>query len=213
MLDAESRRRELQGVTSYPYVGNPLIGFSSPDLGFVSDKSGPRPPRRGGSFESETGFVSDKSRPRHHDWCSITQRKKLPIVFEDEPRMNTNRHEERWTSFNDNWRQNASARRWCDPVMGGSPPGSAGVPPAPNPPAVFGHLLHPDRPAAASQGNSGNPGTGLIGPEVAARDADWESGRWAQPRPATGKIEKDYKLNMDAQDAQDNQDGTLRTKR
>ena len=25
-------------------------------------------------------------------------RKKLPIVFEDEPRMNTNRHEERWTS-------------------------------------------------------------------------------------------------------------------
>ena len=27
---------------------------------FVSDKSGPRPPRRGGSFESETGFVSNK---------------------------------------------------------------------------------------------------------------------------------------------------------
>ena len=42
------------------------------------------------------------------------------------------RHEDRWTSFNDNWRQNASAllSRWCDPVMGGSPPGSAGVPPA-----------------------------------------------------------------------------------
>ena len=38
MLDAESRRRELQGVTSYPYVGNPLIGFSSPDPGFVSGK-------------------------------------------------------------------------------------------------------------------------------------------------------------------------------
>ena len=33
---------------------------------------------------------------------------------------------------NDNWRQNASAllSRWCDPVMGGSPPGSVGVPPA-----------------------------------------------------------------------------------
>ena len=46
--------------------------------------------------------------------------------------MNTNRHEDRWTCFNDNWRQNASAllSRWCDPVMGGSPPGSAGVPPA-----------------------------------------------------------------------------------
>ena len=46
-------------------------------------------------------------------------------------RMNTNRHEG-WTSFNDNWRQNTSAllSRWCDPVMGGSPPGSAGVPPA-----------------------------------------------------------------------------------
>ena len=42
------------------------------------------------------------------------------------------RHEDRWTSFNDNWRQNASAllSRWCDPVMGGSAPGSAGVPPA-----------------------------------------------------------------------------------
>ena len=57
--------------------------------------------RRGGSYESETG------------------------VFQV-------RHQDRWTSFNDNWRQNASAllSRWCDPVMGGSPPGSAGVPPA-----------------------------------------------------------------------------------
>ena len=47
-------------------------------------------------------------------------------------RINTNRPEDRWTSFNHNWRQNASAllSRWCDPVMGGSPPGSAGVPPA-----------------------------------------------------------------------------------
>ena len=57
---------------------------------------------------------------------------KQPFVNEDEPPMNTNRHEDRWTCFNDNWRQNASAllSRWCDPVMGGSPPGSAGVPPA-----------------------------------------------------------------------------------
>ena len=62
---------------------------------------GPRPPRRCGSYESETG------------------------VFQI-------RHADRWTCFNDNWRQNASAllSRWCDPVMGGSPPGSAGVPPA-----------------------------------------------------------------------------------
>ena len=59
---------------------------------------------------------------------------KQPIVNEDEPRMNTNRHEYKWTSFNDMRRQNASAifYPWCDEVMGGSPPGSAGVPPAPS---------------------------------------------------------------------------------
>ena len=47
-------------------------------------------------------------------------------------RINTNRPEDRWTSFNHKRRQNASAllSRWCDPVMGGSPPGIAGVPPA-----------------------------------------------------------------------------------
>ena len=46
--------------------------------------------------------------------------------------MNTNRPEDRWISFNHGWRHNASTllSRWCDPVMGGSPPGSAGVPPA-----------------------------------------------------------------------------------
>ena len=48
--------------------------------------------------------------------------------------MNTNRPEDRWTSFNHKRRQNASAifYPWCDEVMGGSPPGSAGVPPAPS---------------------------------------------------------------------------------
>ena len=71
MLDAESRRRELQGVTSYPYVGNPLIGFSSPDPGFVSGKSG----------------------PRHHDGAHHSEEKQ-PFVNEDEPPMNTNRHED-----------------------------------------------------------------------------------------------------------------------
>ena len=98
----------------------------------VSGKFGPRPPRRGGSYESETGFVSGKCRPRPpHDGAHHSEGKQ-PFVNEDEPPMNTNRHEDRWTSFNDNWRQNASAllSRWCDPVMGGSPPGSAGVPPA-----------------------------------------------------------------------------------
>ena len=65
----------------------------------------------------------------------ITQRKNgrsLLKTNHEWTRINTNRHEDRWTSFNDNWRQNASAllSRWCDPVMGGSPPGSAGVPPA-----------------------------------------------------------------------------------
>ena len=32
-------------------------------------------------------------------WCADHSRKELPIEFEDEPRMNTNRHEYRWTSF------------------------------------------------------------------------------------------------------------------
>ena len=35
-------------------------GSFESETGFVSGKSGPRPPRRGGSFEGETGFVSDK---------------------------------------------------------------------------------------------------------------------------------------------------------
>ena len=45
---------------------------------------------------------------------------KQPIVTEDEPRINTNRPEDRWTSFNHKRRQNASAI-WCpgcDDVMG-----------------------------------------------------------------------------------------------
>ena len=43
-----------------------------------------------------------------------------PIVNEDEPRMNTKRHEDRCTSFNDKRHQNASAIwcPWCDDVMG-----------------------------------------------------------------------------------------------
>ena len=69
--------------------------------------------------------------PAPHDGAHHSEGKQ-PFVNEDEPPMNTNRHEDRWTSFNDNWRQNASAllSRWCDHIIGGSPPGSAGVPPA-----------------------------------------------------------------------------------
>ena len=78
-----------------------------------------------------TGLFQASPAPAPHDGAHHSERKQ-PFVNEDEPPMNTNRHEDRWTSFNDNWRQNASAllSRWCDPVMGGSPPGSAGVPPA-----------------------------------------------------------------------------------
>ena len=34
---------------------------------------------------------------------------KRPIVNKDEPRMNTNKHEDRWAYSNDKWNQNASA--------------------------------------------------------------------------------------------------------
>ena len=50
---------------------------------------------------------------------------KQPIVNEDEPRMDTNRHEDRWTSLNDKRRQNASAtcalgvtRSWDEGFLG-----------------------------------------------------------------------------------------------
>ena len=39
----------------------------------------------------------------------ISFEEKRPIVHEDEPRMDTNRHEDRWTSLNDKRYQNASA--------------------------------------------------------------------------------------------------------
>ena len=39
----------------------------------------------------------------------ISFEEKRPIVHEDEPRRNTNRHEDRWTSLNDKRYQNASA--------------------------------------------------------------------------------------------------------
>ena len=62
------------------------------------------------------GKTADRLMKTNHEWT----------------RINTNRPEDKWTCFNDKRHQNASAllSRWCDPVMGGSPPGSAGVPPA-----------------------------------------------------------------------------------
>ena len=109
-------------------------------------------PLRGFLFFGLSGqrsSVSGKSRPRPHDGAHHSEEKQ-PFVNEDEPPMNTNRHEDRWTSFNDNWRQNASAllSRWCDPVMGGSPPGARASRPHKSS-RSFSHLLHRNQPAAA----------------------------------------------------------------
>ena len=51
--------------------------------------------------------------------CGSFEEKRL-IVNEDEPRMNSNRHEDRWTSFNVKRHHNASVILcpWYDDVMG-----------------------------------------------------------------------------------------------
>ena len=65
-----------------PFARNPSpgpprrSGSYESETGFVSGKSGPRPPRRGGSFESETGFVSDK-------WGPWKSRVKQSEMFRD----------------------------------------------------------------------------------------------------------------------------------
>ena len=84
-------------------------GDSNHSWWLISGKSGPRP-----AVRIIRGKTAD--RKTNHEWT----------------RINTNRPEDGWTSFNGKRRQNASAILcpWCDPVMGGSPPGSAGVPPA-----------------------------------------------------------------------------------
>ena len=75
---------------------------------------------------------------------------KRPIVNEDEPRMDTNRPEDRWTSFNDKRHQHASATcalgvtmSWDDGFLGAraSRPHQAWH--------SLGHLLHRNQPAAA----------------------------------------------------------------
>ena len=65
-------------------------------------------------------------------------------------RINTNRPEDRWTSFNHKRHQNASTllSRWCDHVMGGSPPGARASRPHKSS-RSFSHLLHRNQPAAA----------------------------------------------------------------
>ena len=170
--------------------------------------------------------------------------------------MNTNRHQDRWTSFNDNWRQNASAllSRWCDHAMGGSPPGSAGVPPAqilpqlqPSPPPEStgsgalpllrpgpcgsrrqgGRLQHRRETERQPKGQHAGGTPALPGVSSRWRGGGYPAGDFSESRPVPfGKlpfacepgvrpprlgrsIEKDYKLNIDAQDAQDNQDGRL----
>ncbi len=167
--------------------------------------------------------------------------------------MNTNSHEDRWTSFNDNWRQNASAllSRWCDPVMGGSPPGSAGVPPAqilpqlqPSPPPEStgsgalpllrpgpcgsrrqgGRLQHRRETERQPKGQHAGGTPALPGVSSRWRGGGYPAGDFSESRPVPfgrlpfacepgarpprlgRSIEKDYKLNIDAQD---NQDGRL----
>ena len=68
-------------------------------------------------------------------WCADHSRKNgrsLMKTNHEWTRINTNSPEDRRTCFNHKQRQHASAIwcPWCDPVMRGSPPGSAGVPPA-----------------------------------------------------------------------------------
>ena len=72
--------------------------------------------------------------PAPHDGVHHSEEKQ-PFVNEDEPPMNTNEYEEAQRQIDLLQRQLAptyfcTLSRWCDPVMGGSPPGSAGVPPA-----------------------------------------------------------------------------------
>ena len=114
-------------------------------------------------------------------------------------RINTNRPEDRWTCFNDNWRQNASAflSRWCDPVMGGSPPGSAGVPPA--------QILPQLRPSPPSE-STGPAGDFSESRPVPFGKLPFACEPGARPPRLGRSIEKDYKWNIDAQD---NQDGRL----
>ena len=81
--------------------------------------------------------------------CGLIEEKR-PIVHEDEPPMNTNRHKDRQTSFNDKRRPNASAILcpWYHDVMGACPPGARASRPHKSS-RSFGHLLHRNQPAAA----------------------------------------------------------------
>ena len=88
----------------------------------------------GGSYKSETGFVSGKVSPAPAPTTTvrITQRKN------SRSSMKTNHQWTRIVTKTDGPPSTTSGTnmllsllsRWCDPVMGGSPPGSAGVPPA-----------------------------------------------------------------------------------
>ena len=112
--DAADCARGYRTTPWLPYLPGP---HSSPGAADVRRVQGARnvfsraPALPCGSFESETGFVSGKARGQ----MDLLQRQLAPKCFCT--------HTARATA-----RQALS--RWCDPVMGGSPPGSAGVPPA-----------------------------------------------------------------------------------
>ena len=115
----------------------PVPTFGGSLLSLLQPLSGPSSsfvPLRGylfWAFLDNPQLFQARRAPAPHDGAHHSEEKQ-PIVHEDEPPVNTNRHKDRRTSFNDKRRPNASAllSRWCDHVMGGSPPGSAGVPPA-----------------------------------------------------------------------------------
>ena len=111
-----------------------FCGFLLSLLQPLSGPSGSFVPLRGYLF---LGFLDNpqlfqaRRAPAPHDGAHHSEEKQ-PIVHEDEPPVNTNRHKDRRTSFNDKRRPNASAILcpWYHDVMGACPPGSAGVPPA-----------------------------------------------------------------------------------
>ena len=79
-------RPRSQAMPSRRYRGGCLAGHFSESrpapfgkLPFAREP-GPRPPRRSGSFESETGFVSGKSGPRPHDGADHSRVKQRVLM-------------------------------------------------------------------------------------------------------------------------------------
>ena len=103
-----------------------------------------------GSFEGETGFVSGKSAPAPHDGAHHSEGKQ-PFVNEDEPPMNTNRHQK--TDGLPSTTTGAKMLRHFCPVgvtlsWEEAHPGARASRPHKSS-RSFGHLLHRNQPAAA----------------------------------------------------------------